>query len=771
MASLVKIMAITEDKAIKFKSGTIQVSSGSLPKSLYQHQTRAIQKLDIIDRAPFKGLLVLPTGGGKTLTAVQWLLKNFINKQKKVLWIAHRHELLNQAFNTIVDNSYSELLSDRTNFRWRIISGSNDHDIPVNIQATDDIIIASKDSLNSGMDYLLKNWAKNLDEVLLVIDEAHHATAKTYRKVIHALEESKPKTFKMLGLTATPFRTAIGEGGLLKQVFPNDIIFKEDLRRLIALGILADPIFEELPTKLEIYNDLLPRHIRAIQAFDKIPEDIARKIATSCQRNNQIVEQYLNNTDKYKQLVVFAIDVDHAIALNGLFNEKGKAKGIKSELVVADVRNAITGVTISAKENPDKIKRFRKAETNVLVNINILTEGVDLPNLQTVFLTRPTTSTIFMTQMIGRALRGEKAGGTEQAFIVSFIDEWKNKINWVNPEKLIESEVAISETDKERDASIVRLISIEEMEKFAIMMDTTIDTFALEKLSFLKRMPLGIYKFSILEHLEIQEDLANKNYEVLLYDDTEQAYEDFIKDLPFLFEPLKIGNREELSFQELDALLTQVKIEYFANFNSLIGYRDEDIKNILRYYAQNETKPDFLPFKNRKDCDLAKVASHIYDKGLGGVAKTEYVDSLWDNRETFWQVLFSYEKRYFKHQLHIETCKIEEPEIYEITPIEAKVEPDIVDIHTLPLSEIKEIDFEYYRKLKDSIYASHTDSDGYITCAISKFRSKRRISFQIDHIKPIAEGGLSTLDNLQVLSRKAHTEKTRQENLARNSRI
>ena len=64
-----------------------------------------------------------------------------------MLWIAHRHELLNQAFNTIVDNSYSALLSDRTDFKYRIISGSDEHDRPVNIQATDDIIIASKDSL------------------------------------------------------------------------------------------------------------------------------------------------------------------------------------------------------------------------------------------------------------------------------------------------------------------------------------------------------------------------------------------------------------------------------------------------------------------------------------------------------------------------------------------------------------------------------------------------------------------------------------------------
>lgn len=81
---------------VEFKSAeTIQVSPGNPPNFLYQHQNTAIQKLDITNQYPFKGLLVLPTGGGKTLTAVHWLLKNFINKHKKVLWITHRHELLN----------------------------------------------------------------------------------------------------------------------------------------------------------------------------------------------------------------------------------------------------------------------------------------------------------------------------------------------------------------------------------------------------------------------------------------------------------------------------------------------------------------------------------------------------------------------------------------------------------------------------------------------------------------------------------------------------
>ena len=98
--------------------------------------------------------------------------------------------MLNQAFETIKDNAYSGLLSDRTEFRYRIISGSLEHDRPVNVKATDDIIIASKDNLNSGMNYLLKQWANNLNDVLLIVDEAHHATAKTYRKVINALKRT-----------------------------------------------------------------------------------------------------------------------------------------------------------------------------------------------------------------------------------------------------------------------------------------------------------------------------------------------------------------------------------------------------------------------------------------------------------------------------------------------------------------------------------------------------------------------------------------------------
>ena len=82
-------------------SGQIQVKKGESPKELYAHQNEAIKALNHKNESAFEGLLVLPTGGGKTLTAVHWLLRNFIDKRKKVLWIAHRHELLNQAIETI----------------------------------------------------------------------------------------------------------------------------------------------------------------------------------------------------------------------------------------------------------------------------------------------------------------------------------------------------------------------------------------------------------------------------------------------------------------------------------------------------------------------------------------------------------------------------------------------------------------------------------------------------------------------------------------------
>ena len=201
-------------------AGSIEVAKGNNPREPYEHQAEAIKKLSQIVKSrktTFAGLLVLPTGGGKTLTAVQWLMKNYIDQDKKILWIAHRHALLDQAKESFENNAYSNILN-RKSFNYRIISGI--HDKPVNIESTDDLLIASKDSLLSqtGLNYLIKKWVKknNSGHMLLVIDEAHHAVARSYRKLIGSIKKNVTN-FHMLGLTATPSRTAEKERGLLKK--------------------------------------------------------------------------------------------------------------------------------------------------------------------------------------------------------------------------------------------------------------------------------------------------------------------------------------------------------------------------------------------------------------------------------------------------------------------------------------------------------------------------------------------------------------------------
>lgn len=229
-------------------AGTIHIQDGPAPIRLHQHQEAAILNMNSNllrpIHFPYATLLVLPTGGGKTLTATWWLAKNVLNEGKKVLWIAHRHELLNQAKEGFVKVAYKDIMPDKKALRYRLLSGI--HDRPVNIRMDDDLLIAGKDSLISGLEYLEK-WLDNAQgELFLVVDEAHHATAKTYRRLIEKVQKHT-RSFRLLGLTATPFRTADHEQGLLKKVFPD-----ESFHRWMETEIL--PLQQQFPDKLRLVD-------------------------------------------------------------------------------------------------------------------------------------------------------------------------------------------------------------------------------------------------------------------------------------------------------------------------------------------------------------------------------------------------------------------------------------------------------------------------------------------------------------------------------------
>jgi ATP-dependent helicase IRC3 len=739
-------------------AGTIQIVNEDSGINLYKHQEEAIQKLQtkIIDsnKNPFAGLLVLPTGGGKTLTAAYWLAKNFIDKDKKILWIAHRHELLEQAKSTFHERlAFKDVFTNRTSFNYRIISGI--HDKPIHIKQSDDIIISSKDSLNAGFGHLYKNWLKGNKEVFLVIDEAHHATAKTYRKLIHNLT-SKVENFRMIGLTATPFRTAEVEQGLLSKVFPDDIIYKVDLRTLINRGILSEPIFEEEKTGYDILRELSEVEIDALNysGIDKIGKATAKTIAENGQRNWSIVNRYTKNKEKYKQTIVFALNQDNAIALNALF----KQEGIKSDYVLSSLKDQFTGVTLK-KENSIIIDRFRKGELEVLINVNILTEGTDLPKVQSIFLARPTISSILMTQMVGRGLRGVKAGGTKEAYIVSFIDDWKDKVSWVNPEKLlIEDNIDFNEKDNKTREQITRLVSINKIEEFASLTNKLIDTTELEKLDFIKRIPIGIYHFSFLNQL-IDDEQRAKNCEVLVYDNISQSYKDFINALSNIFADNELTEKDNLSESELNSLYHFVDDEFFYGCEKHPGYSAQDIKDILQYYAQYETEPKFIELSNLEKYDPTQVAVEILNKNLRRNEEEEYKLKLWNNNESEWIAFFGYDKRYFLNEIDLAIRKLSNPDLYKRSTIIPTDTKELRKLEDFSMDEIKLHDPKYWKHLSDKVYQNHTDDEGYYVSATNNFKSKNKLDFQIDHIISRHNKGKTVLENLQLLTRKENALK------------
>ena len=721
---------------------TITPALGKNPRQLYEHQEEAIRKLDAMDkRGSFRTLLVLPTGGGKTLTAAYWLLRNAVDQNKKILWLAHRHLLLEQAAEAFARNAYTDTMVNRTVFNYRIISGM--HDKPVHIQKTDRILIASKDSMIRSLDKL-KNWL-NGEEIYLVIDEAHHAVAKSYKKIIQYVADHT-KSMKLLGLTATPFRTSEDEQGALKQVFTDDIVYKTDLDALIKKGILATPKFKKWNTNLQFTEHLGVTALKSIENLDMLPENIVNDIAGSKERNRIIVDEYINNYEKYGPTIVFALNKNHAITLNALFNEKGKKYGIKSEFIISEVQDMITGITISNADNERKIEAYRNGEIQVLINVNILTEGTDLPKTHTVFLTRPTVSTTLMTQMVGRALRGLKAGGTKEAYIVTFIDNWNDKIAWVNPETLTEAEYHEKETLAETQKQQIRLIAISKIEEFARMADAAVDTSALDSTPAIELIPLGMYMLSTLEC----------NHQILVYNSTQNAYQSLIRDLPNLMEHYGIEG-ETIPEETLDDMTEHCFQSYFDE-NMIPSCSRNDIEHLLKFYAQKAVAPLFVTIDEmeRKKLDVSEIAKKIYDEDMRRSEKNAYIQNLWAEEGSLLPVYYT-NPYFFKKLIDLELDKLDGD--IEIAAAEPQTEAELRNLEQFPLQKIIELYPKIGLQLKEDAFAAARNDDGSYVCAGCGEVFPTRLFLQVDHIVPMAKGGLSVPENLQVLCRTCNQRK------------
>ena len=738
--------------------GDIFPKKGTNTRTPYEHQKKAMEALDKMNQeASYSTLVVLPTGGGKTYTASMWLLKNAIDKRKKILWIAHRQMLLDQAAESFQKFAYTEVVPHISSFCFRIVSGASSHDRTSDIRPGDNLLIVSKDSIGRNIDRL-DQWLKGEKELYLIVDEAHHSTAKTYRKVIDYVKAKVPN-LKLIGLTATPFRTAEEEQGLLAKIYTDGIsdgrvvhgdvgiTYQIGLKELINRQILAKPIFESFYTDEEYGDSLGVDAWESIQHLDVLPDEVAQQMADSAARNKLIVETYKAKQNDYGQTILFAVNVVHAIQLTSLF----KKAGIKADFIVSSVKDAITGVTISREDNERKLEDYRNGKLQVLINVNILTEGVDLPKTKTVFLARPTVSSILMTQMVGRALRGTAAGGTASAYIVSFVDHWNEHIAWVNPESLFDGNNDFRDNESERAKRDLRMIAISKIEEFAAILDDAVDTTALEKVPFEQRIPVGMYEFTYLE-----ENGMDHAYQVMVYDSTQNAYKNLMDALPSLFK--SFGATEEyLTEAQLDEMEAQCRDSFFCG-EMIPPYERKDVLNILKYYAQYEAVPQFYTFAevDRSKLDVSKIAQHIWDEDMGERKRTEYIDSLWESSDDNMLRLFFGRKLYFLRQLNIELMKLSHPDIYDD---ENNIKYGTRALEDLPLHEIGKINPALEKELRDQAFEKAKDADGNYRCACCGVADKSRIYFQVDHIVPMNNGGKSVVENLQILCRQCNGTK------------
>ena len=325
---------------------------------LFDYQEDMKERIEKALRLNRSVMAQMPTGTGKTylLTAV---IDSFVsnNPMEKVWIVAHRKELVSQI--------------DETVRKFHSYSASNTSSLLSSVKAM-------------SIQWLMRHYDE-IEEVpgMIVIDEAHHALAKTYKE----MWERFPKA-KFLGLTATPCRLN-GKG--FTDLF--DVLVQSwDVPEFISKGRLATYDFVSIKS-----DGVTQRLIDSLQKrgadgdYQNKEMDMLLNKKPSIERLYQSLEEY----GKDRKGIVYAINISHAQKITKQYQEHG-------------VRAIAIDSKTPATERQQDIEAFKKGDIQVLVNVDIFSEGFDCPDVEFVQLARPTLSLAKYLQMVGRGLRVAK---------------------------------------------------------------------------------------------------------------------------------------------------------------------------------------------------------------------------------------------------------------------------------------------------------------------------------------------------------------------------
>lgn len=334
--------------------------------TLREHQEEALLALERM-RAEGKTIALLEhaTGAGKTVTAIA----DARRLGGRVLWLVHRRDLVAQT-----QGEFQRL--------WPEVETGRYHGGTHETEA--DNLVAS-----------IQSVADRLDEfgptefAYVVIDEAHHAAADTYRRV---LEYFRPQF--LLGLTATAERA---DGRDLLELF-RDCAHRLTLREAVERGELVPIRCVRVKTNV----DLSRVRYNQVQYNRK---DIEEAIAIPA-RDRLVVETYLQHVPNRKG-VAFAVNVRHGEALAEHF----RLAGVPAQSVSGRMPNRDRETTLQA---------FHDGEVRVLCACDILNEGWDCPDIEVLLMARPTLSRVLYLQQLGRGTR--RAPGKECLIVFDFVD-------------------------------------------------------------------------------------------------------------------------------------------------------------------------------------------------------------------------------------------------------------------------------------------------------------------------------------------------------------
>ena len=375
---------------------------------LYPYQRQVLADIARALSSPERRVIAhLPTGAGKTRIASHAacrLLNQVDTDECLVIWLAATEELCEQAADELAQAwgylGMREATVHRFWGNWRL-------DLR---HLTSGFLVTGLAKLNSvaSRDHtLLAHLAHRVAAV--IFDEAHQAVAETYEFVTEQLCSVRPP---LLGLTATPGRTAhfTDADYHLAQMFNHKKVsidprgHDSPVTYLIRNRYLAAPTF--IPVSFESNTVIAnPQPGTDYNAGD------LNRLGADIERNRSIVDLATDAARSHNRTIVFCPSVKSAEACSKILSAQGIVAHVITASTLPDDRQAM-------------IADFRsdRREPIVLFNYGVLTAGFDAPRTRCAIIARPTTSLVLYSQMVGRALRGPRAGGNARAYIYTVAD-------------------------------------------------------------------------------------------------------------------------------------------------------------------------------------------------------------------------------------------------------------------------------------------------------------------------------------------------------------